>query len=324
MNLDGKTVFLAGATGLVGTAILKYFIEYYPNTKVVASYHLTQPFIFDKNITYKQLDLRYCNNTDNVLEGCDCAIMSAVFAGGAGFTKQYPYQHMRENLKMNLEMLEWFNNNNINRIIYIGSSTLYQEFEGDIKEDNLDLNKEPADSYYGYGHAVRFTEKMCKFFNSNKGREIIIIRASNIFGEYDRFNTQVSHFIPAIIRKAVDKQEPFEIWGSPTVTRDVIYVKDFARAVIMLLESDIKYDTFNIGSGIGVTVHDVTTNILHHAKHKPSVIDYDSSKPTTIKFRILNCDKIKKAIGWGCQYTMKEGIKNVVNWWQEHQNTWEK
>ena len=64
---------------------------------------------------------------------------------------------------MNTQMIEAFQLENIKRVIYIGSATLYQEFEGSIKEDELDLNKDPNQAYLGFGWVVRFIEKLCKF-----------------------------------------------------------------------------------------------------------------------------------------------------------------
>jgi len=325
MFLDNKKLFLAGATGMVGTSTLRYILDNYPTAKVRASYHITEPIIKHAQVEYVRGDLRSLDDCRRMAKGCDCAIMAASYAGGAGFTQSFPWKHMKENLVMNEQMLEAFHLENIKRIVFIGSAVLYQEFEGNVKEDELDLNKDPHGAYFGFGWGMRFLEKLCKFLNKQYGSEIVIVRAANIFGPYDKFNPQLSNFIPAIIRKAVDEMNPFEVWGSPDVTRDVIYAEDFARAIVSMVDNnEIKFDVFNLGSGQKTKVGDVVEWALKYAGHKPSEIKYIQDRPTTIKFRALDCTKAKKLLGWRPQYTIEEGVKKTAEWWIKNREWWKK
>lgn len=310
---------------MAGTNILRHIIDNYQTAKIRASYHTMRPLIRHKNVRYMQGDLRSLKDCRRIVRGCDCAIMAAAYAGGADFVKSFPWEHMKDNLLMNVQMLEAFHLENIKRIIFIGSAALYQEFEGSIKEEELDLNKDPYEVYFGFGWGMRFIEKLCKFLNKKYGIETIVVRAANIFGPYDKFNPRVSNFIPAIIRKAVDKMDPFEVWGTPDVTRDVIYADDFARAIVMMAENDkIKFDIFNIGSGVKTTVGNVVEWALKYAKHKPSQIRYLQDKPTTIKFRALDCTMAKSILGWESQYSIEEAIKKTTEWWIKNKEKWNK
>ena len=160
MLLENKKIFLAGSTGMAGTSILRYIIDNCPKTRITASYHKMKPFIKDDKVDYVQGDLRSLDDCRKMLNGCDCAIMAAAYAGGADFVRSFPWEHMKENLLMNLKMLEAFHLEKVKRIIFIGSSAIYQEFEGSISEDQFDLNKEPAEAYFGFAWAMRFLEKM--------------------------------------------------------------------------------------------------------------------------------------------------------------------
>jgi len=249
--------------------------------------------------------------------------MAAAYTGGAGLITSFPWEHLKENLIMNMEMLEAFYQEKIKRVVYIGSATVYQEFDGDIKEEELDLNKDPHPAYLGFGWGVRFMEKLCRFWHEKYGIEIVIARTANIFGPYARFDLKNSNFIPALIRKAVDKNDPFEVWGNPSVTRDVIYSEDFAKAIITMLNNDeTKFDVFNIGSGVKTTVEDVVKLVLKYANHKPSEIKYVADKPVTIKFRALDCSKAKEILDWQPQYSLEEGIKKTTTWWIENKGWW--
>jgi len=324
MSLDGKKVFLAGATGVVGSSIINYILDNFTKTKIRASYYHTKPFIKNKRVEYIHGDLRLPNICRNMLTGCDYAIMAAANTTGASLTISQPWEQINDNLLMNLQMLRAFCSGNIKRVVHIGSATLYQEFNGHIREEELDLNIDPHHAYQGIGWVNRFTEKLYKFCHEQFGMEISIVRAANIYGPYAKFNALTSNFIPALIRKAVDKMDPFEVWGNPDVTRDVLYSEDFARAIVMLINSKINFETFNIGSGEQATVNKVVELVLKYTGHKPREIKYILDKPTTIKFRALDCTKAKNMLGWQPQYTIAQGIERTVLWWLENQRWWKK
>lgn len=325
MYLDNKLVFLAGATGSVGSAILEYMLNNYPTTRIRASYRQTEPFIKHERVEHIKGDLRILDDCRKMVKGCDCAIMSASHSGGSKVMTSQPWKFINDNIIMNAQMLEAFFYENVKRVIYIGTATVYQEFEGYIKEEKLDMNKDPHPAYFGVAWISRFIEKLCRFWNEKTDMEIINVRASNIFGPYSNFNLETSYFIPAIIRKAAEKMDPFEVWGSPEVIRDVIYSEDFAKAIVLMLDNDkIKFDIFNIGSGVKTTVGDVVKWALKYANHKPSEIKYNQDKPTTIKFRALDISKAKKILGWEPKHTTEEGIKKTTAWWVENKDVWKK
>ena len=325
MYLDNKVVFLAGSTGMVGSSIMKYILNQYPSIKIRATYHNTKPFIEDKRVDYVYGNFESEEECRKIVKGCDCAIMAAANTSGSNVLTSQPWKQIKDNLIMNVQMLEAFHSEEIKRVVYIGSATLYQEFNGHIKEDDLDLNENPHDAYMGVGWVTRYIEKLCKFWHKESDMEIITVRSANIFGPYAKFDPLTSNFIPAIIRKAVDNMDPFEVWGSPDVTRDVIYSEDFGRAIVMMMDNDkIKFDTFNLGSGMKTTVKDVVKWSLKYAKHVPSEIKWSQDKPTTIKFRALDCSKIKNTFGWKPQNTIEEGVKKTTEWWIKNKGWWKK
>ena len=310
---------------MAGTSILKCLLESCPGININAAYHKRQPFVNDKRVNYMRCDLNSVENCRDVSRDCGVAIMAASYAGGASFVRSYPWEHMKENLLMNVAMLEALRLEGIRRVIFISSAVVYQEFEGSIREEELDLNIPPSEAYFGFGCAMRFLEQMCAFINKKYGIETIVVRLANIFGPYDKFNPEVSNFVPAIIRKAAAKMDPFEVWGNPDVTRDVLYSGDFARAItIMALDSNIESGVFNLGSGVETTVGNVVDWALKYAGHKPSQVKYIQNKPTTIKFRALDCSKAKTVLGWQPEYSIEDAVKVTTEWWIKNQDTWKR
>jgi GDP-L-fucose synthase len=249
--------------------------------------------------------------------------MAAAHTSGAGISSSQPWELVNANLIMNATLLQAAAEAGIRRLVLVGSATLYQLFDGYISEDQLDLNQDPPDAYMGVGWVTRYIEKLCAFWHKQSDMDIVMVRASNIFGSYAQFDPKTSNFIPALIRKAVDRMDPFEVWGNPQVTRDVIYSDDFARAVVLMLErEDIQFDVFNIATGIKTTVGEVVEWVLKSAGHVPSRISYNDQLPKTAPFRALDCSKAQTILGWKPEVSVEQGIKQTVQWWQQNRDCW--
>lgn len=326
MFIDNKLIFIAGSTGLAGASIMQCILQKHPSARIRAAYYAhTEPFIKDERIEYVYGDLKSNSDCRRMIKGCNGAVMAAAFTAGAETLNTQPHKYVNENLIMNSQMLEVFNAEDIKRVVYISTASLYQEFEGHIKEDELDYGQDPHEAYFGIGWVARYLEKICRFWHNRYGMEVIIARAANIYGPYAKFDPRTSNFIPAIIRKAVDRMEPFEVWGSKDVTRDVIFSEDFGRAVAMIMDEDnIKFDIFNVGSGVETTVGDVVGWALKYAGHNPSKVRYLSDKPATIRFRGLDCTKASNVLGWKPLNSQEEGIQKTVEWWKKNKGWWRK
>lgn len=311
---------------MVGRALVDNALKTKTDVSVRAGY-FSQSNAFKSNpkLEIVQGDLRQMDFCRELCCGCQTGILAAASTGGAGQAVSEPWRQVNDNLIINAQLLEACFQEKVKRIILIGSATAYQDFEGKIKEEELVWDKNPASSHFGVGWVMRSLEKLAEFWHRTGEMEIILIRAANIYGPYGKFDPKNSNFIPALVRKAVDKLDPFEVWGSPDVTRDVIFREDFAEAVIGLLECEkIKFDIFNIGSGTAVTVDDVVKASLKYSKHNPSNIVYRSDRPVTVKNRILDCSKIKNLTNWEPRHSLDAGIQKTVEWWQENQHQWKR
>lgn len=327
VSIDGKRVFLAGATGLVGTHVLTHILEHHPTARIRAGHgRHTPPFIQDERIEYAAVDLTSAEACRQAVRGCDCAVMAAhANAGGAGVELAEPWRQVTDNVVLNTRLLEALGLERVRRVVCLGSITLYQEFDGHIRESDLDLNQDPHPAYFGIGWTVRFVEKLCRFWHERAGIDIALVRSANVYGPYARFDPRSANVIPAIIRKAADRMEPFEVWGSPDVTRDVVYAGDLARAVVMMLNrEDIRFDVFNIGSGVRTTVGEVVAWALQCAAHSPREIVYRADRPVTNRLRALDCSKAGSLLGWRPEVTVEEGIRRTTDWWIANKNWWRK
>lgn len=324
MYIDGKTIFVAGASGMAGSAIVQKLLAASPTVRVRGSFRgKVGHFIDDPRVDYDHADFRNTQDCARLARGCDAAVLSASVTGGARQATEEPWRIITDNVVLDARLIEAVGLAGIKRAIYVSSATVYQEFEGLIGEDQIDWNIDPVRSYMGTGWVNRYAEKLCQFWHQQKGASFVIARASNIFGPYGKFDPLTANFIPALIRKAVAHMEPFEVWGNPTITRDVIYSEDFGEAVVALLNApDSGFDIFNVGTARLTRVGEVVAWALRCAGHTPREILWRGDAPTSTPFRALDCAKLTRVTGWRPTVSIEEGVARTTRWWMENQHTW--
>ncbi len=307
-----------------GSAVIRALLRRFPDVTVKACRFTREPFLPpDPRLEWVQADLRNLDAARRAAAGCDAAVMAAVVTAGSKAMAAEPWRAANENVVMNTRLLEALHCERVRRVVFVGSATVYQPFDGPIAESALDMNQDPHPAHFGVGWAMRFTEKLCRFWHLKTGMETLVVRAANLFGPYAIFDPERSNVVPALIRKAVDRMDPFEIWGSPDVVRDVIYVEDFADAVVALLAAEeIQHDTFNVGRGEGATVGEIAEWACDAAGHRPRRFVTVGDAPATPSRRILDCSKIRRVLGWTPQWSVQDGIRETTRWWMENKDTW--
>ncbi len=279
----------------------------------------------DNRVEYIMADLTRSEDCARVVAGCELAILAAAQTGGARQTRERPWVQVTDNLVMDAKLLEALHGAGTQRVVYVSTASVYQDFMGAIREDQLDWNIDPPPAFLGVGWAKRSAEKLCRFWHETVGMEILIARLSNVYGPCARFDPVASNFVAALVRKAVDGDDPFVIWGNPEVARDIIYSSDFGRAIIaMLVATNVKFDVFNIGSGEVATVGEVAQLALRAAGHSPSKIVYNQTQPTTLAHRSLDCSKARMVLGWKPKVFPLEGINKTTEWWRINKSDWQR
>ena len=205
----------------------------------------------------------------------------------------------------------------VKKFIDLNSSTGYPLRNYPIKEDEF-WDGEPYISYFGYGWMRRYREKVMEHCSHINDMEIYISRTTAVFGPYDNFDLETSHVIPALIKRCLGGENPFEVWGSPDVVRDFIYVKDVIKGMLLIMEEGEPMKPYNLGSGEKLTIGQVVDTIVDCSDLNPEIV-WDSSKPTTIPFKLANIDRIEK-LNFKTDYTFREAIKETIEWYLIQKN----
>lgn len=314
---DKKKVLVAGATGLIGANLVEELLRRAACVKGIV--HKRPPVIKDPRVEYRQCNLAKKEDCRAAVEGVDYVFMCAANTSGAHMIATNPLAHITENLMINAQMLEAACLAKVERLLFMSSSTVYPPVTHPVKETEAFVG-DPHESYFGAAWMKRYIEKLAEFYSSRYGLRTILVRPTNIFGPYDKFEFETAHVLPALIRRAVEKQNPFEVWGDGSAVRDFIYVGDMVDVMLEALERCGSCDPVNVGSGRLVTIRQSVEMILELAGHTHAEVIYDVSKPSTIPIRQVDLTKAKTLLGFESKVSFEEGLRLTIEWYRKYRN----
>ena len=281
-------IFLAGHNGLVGSAILRKLK--YDNFKNIITAE-----------RYK-LDLSDQRKVENFLKKYKpkIVIISAAKVGGIKANNKYRADFIRENLQIQTNIIHGCHLNNINNLIFLGSSCVYpKNCKLPIKEDyllsgKLEVTNEP------YAIAKIAGIKMCESYNKQYDRNYISLMPTNTFGPGDNYNLENSHFIPAILRKLhqakISKKNFINLWGTGKPKREVIFVDDLANAIIYFINKKTTHSLINIGTSKEYSIKKIANKIVKILDLNIKIKFDNNSKFDGVKSKVLNTN-IAKSYG---------------------------
>jgi GDP-L-fucose synthase len=320
-----ETICVAGASGMTGRAIIEELEAWEGEVRATYFSQLPSDLPQRPGLRWIAADLRRRKDCLQVLEGCSCAIHVAAITGGSVASQKNPWDQVTDNLVMGAEFLHACHEAAVKRVILVGSATCYAPSLVPHREVDLDLNQDPYAAHFGIGWVTRSLEKLGAFWHHKTGLEIIHVRAANIFGPYAPFDPGRANFIPALISKAAQQQDPFQVFGEPGVVRDVIFSKDFARYIVALLQTkNWGYAIINLGSGRETTVDQVVQWCLLHSGHRPSHVEYTGISAPATRYRVLDCEKLLQVVGQVDLIGIEKGIALTTGWFKENQSLWKR
>ena len=313
------TVFLAGHNGMVGKSLHKLLIKKKFGKIITANRQKLN--LEDANKVNKFIK----RNKPHIIINC------AGKVGGILANKTYPTQFLNENIQIQTNLIRSSHLNNIEHFINLGSSCIYPKMSKQPIKENYLLTGSLEETNEAYALAKIIGLKMCEFYNKQYQKTYLTLMPCNLYGPNDNFNTQNSHFIPAMIKKIIQnkntKNEPIEIWGNGKPKREIMHVDDLANAILFIIKKKIKNDkvllkkirfspVINIGCGTENTIAQFAKIICKLLKNN-NKLTYNLSYPNGTMRKILDSTTIR-SLGWKPKIKKKEGLTQTINWYKNN------
>ena len=143
-----------------------------------------------------------------------------------------------------------------------------------------------------------------------------LLRPSNLFGPFDKFDPKKSKVIAAQTRRFADGEDPMLVWGDGNDVKDFLFITDFVDGFIRLIQTDCE-GPVNICSSKKTTVKDIIVALKELTKTSPK-LNFDDSKPSMIPYRVMDNSKMVELTGWLPHYSLREGLEQTLNWYKEN------
>lgn len=315
IKLAGARVLVAGGAGFVGTNLINRLVSL--GADVTATIHNNAPQVLQPNVNYIECDLLKADECRRAVSGQTYVFMCAANTSGAAVIEGDPLAHFAPNVIMNVSMLDAAYQSGVEKFLFISSNVVYPVMETPAREGDVSNNF--FEKYFVAGWMKRFSEIACDTYSrkGKAGMKICVVRPGNIYGEYDDFEEETSHVIPALIRKVVERQAPLEVWGDGRDVKDFIYIEDFVTGMISVMEKVDSSDPINIAAGTSVSIREVLGLLLRAHDYTDAEVTYLTSKPTMIPKRLIDISKARDLLGFEPRVSLKEGLKRTMQWYKE-------
>lgn len=189
-------------------------------------------------------------NPAEVVKGMDIIIQSAAVTSGAKEGVLEPHLHVDNNVVMNSLIYRSAHESKVKHVVFFICSVVYQSNSKPVKETDFNANDEMFPVYFGVGWTKVYLEKMCEFYSRLGETKYTVIRHSNIYGPYDKYDLERTHVFGATITKVMKAEEGGRIvvWGGGEEERDFLHVSDLVSFVgLALARQTTRFELVNVG-----------------------------------------------------------------------------
>lgn len=340
-----EKIYIAGHTGLVGSAILRCLKKNGYNNIVVR--------------THNELDLTNQAAVDVFFEKekPEYVFLAAARVGGIVANSTYPAEFIYTNLMIGVNIINAAYKNGVKKLLNLASSCIYpKDAPQPMKEEYL-LEGGLEKTSEAYSIAKIAAIKLCSYYNKQYGMNFITVMPPNQYGTGDNFSMQTAHFLPMILRRfhlakllqnnnfdAIRKnlkkdtlgwgfdekidftdeksleaacnavgayRDKVTAWGDGKVYRELMNSDDLADICLTLMNT---IDAQEIGEFLNVGVgEDIQMKALLELVAEITgfngKVEFDASKPNGVYRKLLDSSKMKK-LGLSVTRPLKDGISD--------------
>ncbi len=307
---QGKNVIVTGARGFLGKHLCEA-LDFKPCS-------LIRPH----RAAYDLSNLVHCYELLDDWNGeIDILINLAANVGGIGYNQNHPYHLFYDNAIMGINLIHAAIKHNVKKFIQIGTVCSYPKFARPPFSEEMLWDGYPEETNAPYGLAKKMLLVQLQAARQEFGFNGIYLMPTNLYGPGDTFTEDRSHVIPALIKKCVEARDNnadhISVWGNGNASRDFLYVRDAAEAILLAAEHYDNSYPLNLGSGEEIRIMSLVYLISQLTGYEGNV-KWDVSKPDGQPRRVLNSVRAAEAISWTAKTKLKDGLRETIEWYEEN------
>ena len=297
-------IYVAGHRGLVGSALCRRLQQDGYSNLILRG--------------RRELDLfdRPAVEAFFAAEKPEYVFLAAAKVGGILANSTHPVEFLRDNLAIQLNVIDAAYRHGVDKIEILGSSCIYPKLAPQpIKEEYLLTGPlEPTNEWYAIAKIAGI--KLAQAYRQQYGFRAISLMPTNLYGPGDNFDLTSSHVLPALLRKAHDARAAdapeMVVWGTGNPRREFLHVDDLADAAVFLM---LNYDDpaiVNVGVGQDVTIRELAQLICRVTGFEGRLV-FDASKPDGTPRKLLDVSRLT-GLGWRPRIGLEEGVAGAYRW----------
>jgi GDP-L-fucose synthase len=308
MMTPDSRIFVAGHTGLVGSAIVRRLRALKHEHLLLHSRH--------------ELELRDQAAVRAFFERerPQFVFLAAAKVGGIQANATHPAEFIGDNLAIQTNVIDAAWRCGVKKLLFLGSSCIYpRDAPQPMREDCLLSGPlEPTNEWYAVAKIAGL--KMAAAYRRQYGFNAIAAMPTNLYGPGDNFDLENSHVLAALIRKFHEAKlsgaSEVVVWGTGTPRREFLHVDDLADALVLLMQRYSDEAPINVGCGEDITIAGLAALVGEIAGFGGKLV-FDASKPDGAPRKLLDVSKLK-ALRWAPSIALKDGIAETYRWYRQH------
>jgi GDP-L-fucose synthase len=308
--LTGRSLLVTGGAGFLGRQVCRLLKTYCP-----AQIFVPRSAAFD---------LRRREAIQQVFAEAqpDVVIHLAAVVGGIGANQRQPGRFFYDNAIMGLELMEEARQRGVLKFVGVGTICSYPH-RTPIPFCEEDLwNGYPEETNAPYGLAKKMLLVQAQAYRQQYGFNAITLLPTNLYGPHDNFDPETSHVIPALIRKAMEARDagrPYiEAWGTSQASREFLFVRDAAEAIVRATARYDGPDPVNIGSGEEIAIQRLAEMICDLCGYRGG-IRWDASKPDGQPRRCVDTTRARRELSFVASTSLRDGLAETIAWYEKTQ-----
>lgn len=299
-------IAVAGGMGFIGRHLVAALVK--AGHDIRATWFHSHPVTNLKSCEWLWKDLRDIHAVDDLVQGCETVYLCAGETAGVGVVSQDRLSLVPSTMVISANMFDACRRAGVKTLVCMSSSTGYPDVSHAVTEDEYHGPLFPL--YEQIGGTKRFVETMGQWYD---GMNVIFLRATNVYGPWDDYDPASSHVVAALVRKVTERQDPLVIWGDGEDVRDIIYVDDMVRA-LLLAKDLVGHQSINIGLGKSYTINDMLEVLTELTGYWPFIQCQDG--PRAIRARRVDVTKAKILMGFEAKIGIEEGLARTLDWYE--------